>query len=312
MAEPDNVAAAGDRQWLWALLPAFPVVLLVLRLWLLSRQNLQTMLLLAQHVSPVGLITALVTTLIWVLPAAILTVRALSALLLVSHPQSESRLAQQSRRMPGWVVWLAVLLGGLTWQVRFLPVLLMATLMITGLEARRRHGAGSLQRLLGALGIPIAAAVAAYLWLGPAIVQSFQAGEAVNGLLLLLPPGLAALLTGPVPVRAARTVIRGTAIGAAVISPVLIMMIFARAPVLPTVAMELDDPAACLMAGQELPQNSTCVVRGEVITVNDRTTALLRSDGTVLFVRNDAVRSQTLCASVEQAPTSRVSTYGLQ
>lgn len=46
------VGEVGDRQWLLPLLPTFPIVLLVLRLWYLSRQNVQTMLLFVQYVSP--------------------------------------------------------------------------------------------------------------------------------------------------------------------------------------------------------------------------------------------------------------------
>jgi hypothetical protein len=47
------VTARQTRQWVLTLLPAFPV-LLVLRLWQLSRQDMATMLLLVQYVSPLG------------------------------------------------------------------------------------------------------------------------------------------------------------------------------------------------------------------------------------------------------------------
>lgn len=305
-----------DRQWLWALLPAFPVVLLALRLWLLSRQNPQTMLLLVQHVSSLGLVSTLALTLIqWVLPAAILAVRALSALDAVSGSAS-SRLARAGERIPDWVVALAVLLAAVGWQLRFLPALLMVTLMIVGLRTRERHS----QRPsasprpsvvpIACVALPVAAAVAAYALLAPAIAQAFSAGEHLNALLFLLPPGMAVLLTGPVPAQAAQEVMRGAAIGAAVLAPFFVGAFFLKAPILPTVAMELDDPSLCAAPGEKPADGSVCVARGQVITVDDRVAAVLRNDGSVLFVPNDALRSQTLCATAEQAPTSTVTMRG--
>jgi len=58
--------------------------LLVLRLWWLSRQDLPTMLLLVQYISPLGMISALFITLIWTVPAVVLVLRALGGILVVS------------------------------------------------------------------------------------------------------------------------------------------------------------------------------------------------------------------------------------
>ena len=58
----------AQLNWLLTVLPAFPLVLLVLRLWYLSRQDLPTMLLLVQYISPLGMISALFITLIWTVP----------------------------------------------------------------------------------------------------------------------------------------------------------------------------------------------------------------------------------------------------
>src|ERR1700755_2014445 len=96
-------------------LPAFPLVLLVLRLWYLSRQDLPTMLLLVQNVSPLGMISALFVTLIWTVPAVILVIRSLGGILLVSAPDEAGRsmLAVSALRMPDWVGLVAGGLGGL-------------------------------------------------------------------------------------------------------------------------------------------------------------------------------------------------------
>jgi len=132
-----------NQQWLLALVPAFPLVLLVLRLWYLSRQDMPTMLLLVQYVSPLGMLSALVVALVWVLPVVVLVVRALGALFLVSASRQEadrSWLARASVRIPDWVVLVVVVLAALTWQLRFLPALLMATMAIVGLSVRHRYG----------------------------------------------------------------------------------------------------------------------------------------------------------------------------
>ncbi|HEX2417930.1 MAG TPA: hypothetical protein VHJ83_07380, partial [Micromonosporaceae bacterium] len=282
-----------------------------LRLWLLSRGELQTMLLLIQYVSPLGLVTMLIVALIWILPAVVLTVRVLSSLLVVSDPSSGSRLVRLGDRLPRWVLVLAVILAALTWQLRFLPFLEMLVVMIVGLGARRRYPRGSMRRQFFCLAVPLAAALLCYIWLSPGIVKEFFVEETVNSMLLLAPPGMAVLLTGPVPHWAARAVIRGTAIGAAIIGPLLFIVMFSRAPILPTVAMELNDFESCRIYDRSTPDDSNCVLFGQIITVDDRMTALLRPDGTVVFVPNDIRESQVLCATGGSAPTSRVHIRGL-
>lgn len=301
----------ANRQWLNILLPTIPLVLLVLRLWLLSRGDLKTMLFLIQYVNPLGLVTALIVTLVWALPAAILTVRTLSVLLLVSDPRSGSRLARETDRMPGWVVVLALLLAAFMWQLRFLPLLLMVTLMILALDARRRYHRYSVMWNLLCVAIPAGAAVACYALLIPGIVRAFLVGEVANGLLLAVPPAMAVLLAGPVPLWAARAVTRGTAYGVAVFGPLLVAVMFSGAPILPTVAVELKDAPVCRQLHREpLPGQSTCVVLGQIITVDDRVVSLLRTNGSVVFIPNRAQKSQVLCDTDDEIPTSQVDVRG--
>jgi hypothetical protein len=299
-------APVRDQQWLLPLLPAFPLILLVLRLWYLSRQNLPTMLLLLQYVSPLGLISALLITLIWVLPVVILVGRALGALLWVSAPSEaaalRSWLTSLSLRMPDWVVFMAVLLAALTWQMRFLPALLMVSLAILGLVVRDRDTASARRVQVVCVALPIAAAVAAYAWLGPAIADAFRKHETVTAALLLLPPGLAALLTGPVPGRTARLATHWVAVGAALLAPFLIGAVFLRAPILPTVAIEVDPDTHDATPPE--------VLSGHIITVDDRMTTLLDRQGVVRFVPNDQLVSKTLCPENNQVPFSVVSVHG--
>src|SRR4051794_6352380 len=133
----------AQLNWIFTVLPAFPLVLLVLRLWYLSRQDLPTMLLLVQYVSPLGMISALFITLIWTVPAVVLVLRLLGGILLVSAPQQAGRslLAVTALRMPDWVVLVTAVLAAFTWQLRLLPTLLMLVVSIMGLIAVQRFHA---------------------------------------------------------------------------------------------------------------------------------------------------------------------------
>ena len=210
MTQVSDGGHVRNQQWLLTLVPTFPLVLLVLRLWYLSQQDMPTMLLLVQYVSPLGLISALVITLVWVLPVVILVSRALGALLLVSaHNRAEasrSWLVRASLRMPGWVVMVVVLLAALTWQLRFLPALLMVTVSIVGLSVRDRYDSYRWQVGAACVVLPLLTAAGVYAWVGPAIAQAFEQDEIVTALLLLVPIGLTPLLTGPVPATVARLV----------------------------------------------------------------------------------------------------------
>ena len=119
---------SGERAWLLTLLPAFPLLLLVLRVWYLARQDLQTMLLVLQSANPLGLIASLLISLLWALPATVLLLRVLYLMLLVSEAPSRSWLARAGTRMPLWVSVPAALMALLTWQLRFLPTLLALAL----------------------------------------------------------------------------------------------------------------------------------------------------------------------------------------
>jgi hypothetical protein len=223
---------ARDRQWLLAFLPAFPLLMLVLRLWYLSRQDLPTMLLLVQYVNPLGLVSALLITLIWVL----------------------------------------------------------------SLTMRVRHAGRPLTVRTYCVVLPLVVAVVAYAWLGPAIVASVRAGELATAFLLVVPPAIMPLVTGPVPARLARLVTHWPATVAAVLSPFLVGAIFLRVPVLPTVAIELTDTPDILL--------------GSVVTVDDQMTTLLDLGGSIRFIPNAQARSRTLCPDPEVAPASIVDVHG--
>ena len=302
MSEPP-VRRRAQINWLLTVLPAFPLVLLVLRLWYLSRQDLPTMLLLVQYVSPLGMLSALVVTLFWTVPAAVLVLRTLGGLLLVSarDPADATRslLAVTALRMPDWVVVLAAALAVLTWQLRFLPALLMLVASIIGLTAWQRHPHDRLVLRLVTVAAPVAAALLAYLWLWPGIVSAVSHREPDTLALLAAPPVLALALTGPVPPRFARLATHWPAVLAALVAPFVIGAVFLRAPILPSAAVEYDP-------GDGRHE----VLRGHVIAVDDTTTTVLDNNGEVQFVPNGQLVSKTLCPDPARVPASAVRVRG--
>jgi len=300
---------SGERAWLLSLLPGFPLLLLVLRVWYLSRQDLQTMLMVLQSANPLGLIASLLISLIWALPAMVLSLRVLFLLLLVSGASSESWLARAGIRTPIWVSVPAVLLAALSWQLRFLPTLLMITLVIIGLEARNRFGAGDFATAATGIAVPVAVGVLALIWLAPAIAQAAtSAGEPITALLLLVPPLAAPPLCGPIPARTARWLLPGTASLLALAAPILLGNSYLNTPVLPRVAITFTTTTT--QNGRSVPV--TAVQRGSLVSVDDQFTTLLDSLGQVHFISGKSITSQALCSTGPQAPTSTVSVHGWQ
>jgi hypothetical protein len=303
-ARPARRVRRNQLNWVLTALPAFPLVLLVLRLWYLSRQDLPTMLLLVQYISPLGMISALIITLIWTVPAVVLVLRALGGLLLISSPDQEeaarrSLLALTALRMPGWVVAVAVALAGFTWQLRLLPTLLMLVAVILALTAVQRYPGERRMLTVVTLVIPIVLGLLILLWVRPGIRMSLAAGEYGTAALLIAPSLLGWLLTGPLPPRAARLATHWPAVGAMIVAPFVIGVVFLRAPVLPNSAVEVGAEGAAVE-----------VVRGQLITVDDTATTILRRGGEVLFIPNADVRSKTLCPEPIRTQNSRITVRG--
>jgi hypothetical protein len=302
-ARPARRVRRSQLNWVLTALPAFPLVLLVLRLWYLSRQDLPTMLLLVQYISPLGMISALIITLIWTVPAVVLVLRALGGLLLVSTPDPEaagrrSLLALTALRMPDWVVGVAVALAGFTWQLRLLPTLLMLVAVILGLTAVQRYPGERRMLAIVTLVVPILLGLMVLLWVWPGIRMSLAAGEYGTAVLLVVPSLLGWLLTGPVPARAARLTTHWPAVAAVIVAPFVIGVVFLRAPVLPNSAVEVDGRTAVE------------VLRGQLVTVDDTATTILQRGGEVVFIPNDRVRSKTLCPEPIRIQKSRITVRG--
>ncbi|MEU4472781.1 hypothetical protein [Micromonospora sp. NPDC023888] len=333
---PRRMAGARQaQQWLLTLLPAFPVLLLVLRLWQLSQQDMSTMLLLVQYVSPLGLLSALLIALVWAFPVVVLTFGVLGRLLRLSAPDrfdpERSLLASGTARTPGWVISAAVALGALTWQLRFLPSLLMLALWLLALRTRYLHPDQPTRVLLVSVALPLAAAVLAYSVLGPAIWAAYQDRELATAALLAVPPAVTVLLTGPIPGWIAPALTHGLAFTVAAVLPVVMGAVFLRVPLLPTAAIEVvpkepvratpaaPAPTTATGDGAPTPGNGAGpppaaagpeVVLGALIAVTDTSTIVLDRAATVRFLPNGWVESQVLCPQVTAVPYSLVSVRG--
>ncbi|MFI0417292.1 hypothetical protein [Spongiactinospora sp. 9N601] len=284
---------ARNQEWLLAVLPAFPVALLVLRLWWAGRQDTQTLLLLVQHVSPLGMLSVVLLTFVWVVPVVVLAGRVLGLLYRVSTGRS-SWLVRIADLLPDWVVVLAVFVAMLGWQLRFLPVLAMLALSAAGLTVRDRRPEGETLVHAMCVAVPIMAAVLVYVAVYPAIAMAWAESDVPTFLLLAVPPGIAPLLTGPVPRLAAGLIAHGAALALAVLLPPTTGVVVLQVPILPLSAMEVTTPA-----GRE-------VVVGYVIADDQRMMSVLARSGSVRFIRNDSLVSRVLCPEPGDVPRSRV------
>ena len=290
----------GDRGWVFALLPGFPLLLLVLRVWFLAGQDPQIMLVVLQNANPLGLFASLFFTVMWVVPAAVLTLRVLFLMLLGSGVPGRSLLARAGARTPAWVAPPAVLLAALTWQLRFLPTLVMLTLLITALEVRLRAPAGAFRVPLTAIAVPVAVGVLELSWLAGAIRDAVAAGEPTTTALLLAPPVLTPLLAGPLPARAARRLLPAVGAVLLMLMPLVLGRQYLGTPVLPRVALTVAQGGALT------------VHRGSLIAVDNAFASLLEDNDQVAFYPVTTLRAELICSSGAAEPTSTVWVHGWQ
>lgn len=296
---------AGDREWALTLVPAFPLLLLVLRVWFLARQDLQTVLLVLQSANTLGLVASLLISMVWAVPALLLVLRALYLLQLVSEVQSRSWLARVEVRTPVWVSVPAAGLAALSWQLRFLPALLLLVLLIAGLEVRHRVRASLPVGPVWAA-VSVLVVLPAALWLIPAAYRAAtEHDDLVTAALIVVPLLLAPLLPGPIPPRVARWLLPGLATVVVIAVPIVLGQRYLDAPVLPRVAVRYVDGAATTGGAER-------VQRGSLVSVDDRFVTVLDSGGRVHFIDNTRVRSQVLCSTGPEPPTTDAEANGWQ
>ncbi|MGN9808010.1 hypothetical protein ACTMSW_01445 [Micromonospora sp. BQ11] len=284
-----------DREAFWTVAVGLPALVSVLRLWA-EAGDLETTLLLVANVGPVNLLASLVVTATWLVSAALVAVFAVGAVTRRGRRSGSATLtwnslfAQLSWAAPRWLRILAFALAALTWQLLYLPLLLLAAGAAFGVHPTRRHRIGWLL-----------AAVAYLAAFGPVAVSAVLAWYVVPALLVLAPPVLFALgATRPIPAGLARPFASVAQVAALALVVLAAAPVF-TAPVLPrgvvAVTGEGDDP----------PQP----VRGHVVEVNDTTTVVLRSSGGVEFIPNGRVADRVLCPDEGQTARYRLFVFDL-
>ncbi|GAA2213791.1 hypothetical protein GCM10009850_092540 [Nonomuraea monospora] len=295
-------AEPQDRQWHIALLPAIPSLLLMLRIWYFSHESVDNAQLIVQHINPIGLITALLLTVLWLLPAATLGFRLAGSLLRLSVDEPlRFRVARLSTHIPGWVLGASMIVAALTWEIQFLPILLSIVLILATVELQLRFPT---QEGLVATCTSLAGAgaiVVFYVFTWP-LAQEAMARQDVMVILLGLLPPLALLVNGPLPSRVAPWTTTAVASLLALSLAAIVVLEFVRIPILPVMAVEVGDGDGAATGRQ--------VLSGYVITMDEQMTTFLDLRGALHFVTNDSIVSKTLCRDYSRAPYTDLAIRG--
>lgn len=302
MTEPSpssTQARPFDRESFWTIVVALPALVSILRLWAEAGGDLETTLLLVSNVGPVNLIAGLVVTATWLVSAALVTIFAVGSLTRNALRAGVERLtwsalfAQLASAAPRWLRPIAFVLAALTWQLLYLPWLILAACAAFGW-----HPAGPRRRIvLWAL-----AGVAYLTVVGPVVVAAIARGDVVPVAHLLMPPLLIALgATLPIPAGLVRP------FAAAAQAATVLLVLAAAAPVLATPVLPLS-VLTTVKAGDDQPPQP---IRGHIVEVTDTTTAILRVRGGVEFIDNDQIAGRALCPDEDEAPRYRLWIFGM-
>jgi hypothetical protein len=186
-------------------------------------------------------------------------------------------------------------LAAITWQLMFLPLLIVAACAAfqVDLFAKGRRVVGSLAAL---------ALLAGYgLLVWPTVAAAWTGGELVPLLLLVAPALLALTVAGPLVPGLVRPV--------GVLTHVMLagFLIWAAFPFVTTPVLPLNVIVA------EFPDaTAPAYIRGNVISVDDVNTVILKERGGVQYVPDGVIREQYLCPNAEDVPRYRLRIHGLR
>jgi hypothetical protein len=281
-----------DRQGFWAVAVGFPLFVSALRLWVEAGGSTATTLVIIQSVEPINLFVTFLATSAWLLSAIGVAVFTIGTLYLASgRPEDEAPplFATWTAMFPGLVKIAAFVLAAATWQLLYLPLLVLSayTVLRPALKPRDRWVMAGLT-------------AAAYLvGFGPAAWDAVATRSVMPAALLILPGVL--LLTGaaqPLPASMANGLSR-TAQFLAIALLVWGTVPLVTAPVLPTEVISVEQKG-----------EASQPIRGHVLEVNDKTTAILREQGGVEYIDNSIIQSRGLCPDPGETPRYRLWIWG--
>lgn len=297
----DGAPPSGEGrngQAFWTLIVGVPAAVSVLRLWVESGGELQTTLLLVSNVGPLNLGAALFATTSQLVTFVLIAAWAAAGILraAVDHAPDRSPLRDHPpliTRLPSpplWGVLVTCFVAVLTWKILYLPLLVPAYVAMSQHPPWRWY-----HRWQVAVGVSVAALIGYGALVFTAVRDAIVAGEWQVAVLLALPPVVAFGIAGPMVGRLARFF--ASLMQFAVVSLAATATVAAvQTPVLPLVVTAVGTSSR-----QEL-------LRGHVISVDDKHLVLLEEQGGVRYLPNDEVRSTVLCATPEELPafTTRI------
>lgn len=283
-----------DNQAFWTVAIGIPVLLSVLRLWVEAGGELQTTLLLVEHIDPINLIAALVATASWLVSALFVGALAIGGVLNASgEPGRSRRLARWTAAAPTWVRLGSFALAAITWQLIYLPLLLLAAaaaFQLSPWNGRRWRGAlislGALTVYFGLLAQTIHDA------------SRLASGQARTMALLLLiaPPILALFVAGPL----RPWIVRPWAVVTQLIGAVL--FVWVAVPIVTTPVL----PSTVTVVRSDESGQGPDYLQGYVITSDEVNTVILSKQGAVTYVPNGRIEGVYLCPTDDEIPRYRL------
>jgi len=293
-----SASEGQNSQAFWTLIVGVPASVSVLRLWVESGGELQTTLLLASNFGPLNLGAALFATTLQFVTIVLIATWAAAGILqtAVASAPRRSQLRKHPPLLtrvplpPPWGVLVTLFVAVLTWKILYLPLLVPAYVAMSQRPPWRWHYSLKVGTVVSVVGL-ISYGVLVFT----AVRGAVLVGEWQVVLLLTLPPLIAFGVAGPIVDRFTRlfAILMQMAIGLLAGAATWIAV---QAPVLPLVATEV---------GTDVERE---LLRGHVISVDDKHLVFLQEHGGVRYLPLDGVRSTVLCATPGELPafTTRV------
>jgi hypothetical protein len=280
-------------QAFWTLVVALPATLALLRLWIEAGGQLQTTLLLVANVSATNLLATMLLTGTRLITMGLVAIFAVGAILGISadaardagRPLRRPLFARWTEATPWWFIVASFALALVTWQILYLPLLLPAFVAVFQ-TLPSYDELPTAQRLSS-----LAVVIALYGWLiWPTVADAWRQREFFVVLLLTIPPLLAPLIGGAIPLPMVRAM-------SWVVQPAVVVLLFWTA--LPMIKAPVLPLTVTTTTGED---GTSEFIRGSVIDTDDAMTTILLEHGGVRYLDTTTVTARVLCPSEEELP----------
>ncbi|GAA4464699.1 hypothetical protein [Phytohabitans houttuyneae] len=304
---PEGASTSRASEGFWTLFVALPAAFSILRLWVESGGQLQTMLLLVSNVSATTLAAAMFITGTPLVTAAIVAAATIGSVLEVSRrsgaPAESARplLARFTRALPGWFLAGTFVLAFATWKILYLPMLVLAAVAV--LQRTAWYGRIGTEPAWMRVAV-VSLALAVYAWVvAPTVWHAWATRQSLGVALLVAPALLVPAITGPVHPWLARLI--------SVVCPsgLAVLLLLSAGPVLATPVLPLT--VTVIENNVDDGADRLEYVRGHVISGDENNTMVLQEKGGVRYVPNATIHQQVLCSVADELPRYRLRIRGL-